>query len=127
MFLIIALTFSLTFSFSSAISYVCTYQHKDYYGKDSLGFQFPEYVFPVNQDLCSTDCKPYEQMTLNGTEVWLGYQSLCSFHPYLDEYDLDEEPKDVVYPLPSLPSLEEGVYLSYPSTTICLSHKYPCN
>lgn len=124
MFFIIAL--SLTFSFSTAISYVCTYQHKDYYGKDSIGFQFPQYVFPVKQDLCSTDCKPYEQMTLNGTEVWLGYQSLCSFHPYLDEYDLDEEPKDVVHPLP-LPLLEEGVYLSYPSTTICLSHKYPCN
>jgi hypothetical protein len=66
-------------------------------------------------------------MTLNGTEVWLGYQSLCSFHPYLEEYDLDEEPEDVVYPLSlSLPSLEEGVYLSYPSTTICLSNK-PCN
>jgi len=127
MFLIII---ALSFSFSTAISYVCTYQHKDYYGEDSIGFQFPQYVFPVKQDLCSTDCKPYEQMTLNGTEVWLGYQSLCSFHPYLEEYDLNEEPEDIVYPLspylsPYL-SLEEGVYLSYPSTTICLSNK-PCN
>lgn len=110
------------FSLTSALSYVCTYNHKDYYGENSLAFQFPIHVIPVKLNPCSTDCTPYEEMKVNGTDMWVGYQSLCTFPPPLEEYDLDEEPEDVK---PLVLSLNEGIYVSYPATTICVSRFEP--
>jgi len=108
-----------------SLSYVCTFQNKDYYGNDELAFQLPKHTIPVSVDKCSTDCTPYEPFTMNGNKVWVGYQSLCSFKPlHLDEYELDDEVN--ASHLSAIGLLQEGVYVSYPSTTICVSKVNPC-
>ena len=107
-----------------SVSYVCTYQQKDYYGQDEIAFQFPKHVVPIVLTSCHTDCLPYEPMVIRGKPVWVGYQSLCSIQPIhlQEESTLDENGTD-----PKLTyALEDGIYFSYPSTTICVSHKNPC-
>ena len=112
--------------FSYSLSYVCTYQNRDYYGNDELGFQFPNHLIKVNQEFCSRDCMPYEPMTLQGKDFWVGYQSLCTFHPVrLEEYELDEYVDNVTNPY-ELTFSQEGVYVSYPSVTLCISKQNPC-
>jgi hypothetical protein len=120
-------SFAFLFTSVQSLSYICTHQTKDYYGDDSLGFQFPSVVYPSNQSLCSTDCTPYEEIIVGGDLLWVGYQSLCSEQPVFLKYvpnqeqDVDEKgPRD----LENIPL--EGVYISYPSITVCVSKKNPC-
>ena len=120
------LSIALLLSTVQSLSYVCTYHTKDYYGPDSLGFQFPSIVYPSNQSLCSTDCSPYEEMEIGGDLLWVGYQSLCSEQPSFLTYVPIQETVDEKAPrdLENIPS--DGVYISYPSITVCVSKKNPC-
>ncbi len=109
-----------------AVSYVCTYDQKDYYGHDSLAFQFPHLLFPDSKtDSCSKDCLPYEPMIVKGKQVWVGYQSLCRNYPeFLLLSNGSKEERDPVL----THNVRDGIYLSYPSTTVCISHQKeePC-